>query len=72
VHLVSSAHRDEQQRQKRQVCKERLAREGNAHAALVFDGDLVVAWRRFGAVSGEARRQLAEIDGIVPPPAARL
>jgi hypothetical protein len=39
-------------------------------AALVFGGDLVVAWRQFGAVSGEARRQLAEIDRIVPPPAA--
>jgi len=41
------------------------------HAALVFDGDLVVAWRQFGAVTGEARRQLAEIDRIVPPPALR-
>jgi hypothetical protein len=38
---------------------------------LVFGGDLVVTWRQFGAVSGEARRQLAEIDRIVPPPAAR-
>jgi hypothetical protein len=27
----------------RQACKERLVREGKAHAALVFDGDLAVA-----------------------------
>jgi hypothetical protein len=44
VHLISSAHRDEQQRRKRQACKERLVREGKAHAALVSGCDLAVAW----------------------------
>ena len=29
--------------------KERLVAEGRAHAALVFDGDLAVAWCQFGA-----------------------
>lgn len=28
--------------------KERLVREGRAHAALVFDGDLAVAWCQYG------------------------
>jgi len=28
--------------------KERLVREGKAHAALVFDGDVAVAWRWCG------------------------
>lgn len=71
VHLVSSAHRDEQQRRKRQACRERLVGEGKAHAALVSDSDLAVAWCQIGAVPGRARRQLAEIDQIVPHPAAR-
>jgi hypothetical protein len=53
------------------ACKERPVREGKAHAALVSDGDLAVAWCQFGAVAGQARRQLAEIDQIVPPRAAR-
>jgi GNAT superfamily N-acetyltransferase len=29
--------------------KERLVREGKAHAALVFDGDLAVAWCEYGS-----------------------
>jgi GNAT superfamily N-acetyltransferase len=29
--------------------KERLVREGKAHAALVFDGDVAVAWAEFGS-----------------------
>jgi hypothetical protein len=29
--------------------KERLVREGRAHAALVFDGDIAVAWCQFGS-----------------------
>jgi GNAT superfamily N-acetyltransferase len=29
--------------------KERLVNEGRAHAALVFDGDLAVAWCQYGA-----------------------
>src|SRR5436190_4281532 len=29
--------------------KERLVREGNAHAALVFDGDAAVAWCQYGS-----------------------
>ena len=28
--------------------KERLVREGNAHAALIFDGDAAVAWAQYG------------------------
>jgi GNAT superfamily N-acetyltransferase len=29
--------------------KERLVREGNAHAALVFDGEVAVGWCQYGA-----------------------
>jgi hypothetical protein len=29
--------------------KERLVREGKAHAALVFDGDAAVAWCQYGS-----------------------
>jgi hypothetical protein len=29
--------------------KERLVREGRAHAALVFDGDVAVAWCQYGS-----------------------
>ena len=29
--------------------KERLVREGTAHAALVFDGDAAVAWAQYGS-----------------------
>jgi hypothetical protein len=29
--------------------KERLVRQGKAHAALVFDGDVAVAWREYGS-----------------------
>jgi len=29
--------------------KERLVREGRAHAAVVFDGDLAVAWAEYGS-----------------------
>ena len=36
--------------------KERLVREGRAHAALVFDGDVAVGWCQFGAP--------AELPGI--------
>jgi hypothetical protein len=67
VHLVSSAHRDVQQRRETQAWKERLVRESKAHAALGLDGDLAVARCQFGAVPGRARRQLAEINQIVPP-----
>jgi GNAT superfamily N-acetyltransferase len=31
------------------ACKERLVRDGKAHAALVFDGAVAVAWCQFGA-----------------------
>src|SRR5712692_8194620 len=31
------------------ACKERLVREGKAHAALVFDGDTAVAWCQYGS-----------------------
>ena len=30
------------------ACKERLVREAKAHAAVVFDGDVAVAWCQFG------------------------
>jgi integrase/recombinase XerD len=45
---------------RRAVCKERLVREGKAHAALVFDGDLAVAWCQFGAIAGRARRDRSD------------
>ena len=32
--------------------KERLVREGKAHAALVFDGDAAVAWCQYGGRNG--------------------
>ena len=49
VHLVPSGvrragHKPEGNR----AYKERLVREGKAHAALVFDGDVAVAWCEFG------------------------
>jgi hypothetical protein len=50
------------------ACKGRPVREGKAYAALVSDSDLAVAWCQSGAVAGRARRQLAEIDQIVPHP----
>jgi hypothetical protein len=31
------------------ACKEQLVSEGRAHAALVFDGDMAVAWCQYGA-----------------------
>jgi GNAT superfamily N-acetyltransferase len=36
-------------RAKRAPWKERLVREGDAHAALVFDGDAAVAWCQYGS-----------------------
>jgi len=30
------------------ACKERLVREGKAHAAVVFEGDVAVGWCQFG------------------------
>ena len=33
-----------------QVYKQRLVEQGRAHAALVFDGDVAVAWCQFGTV----------------------
>jgi GNAT superfamily N-acetyltransferase len=38
------------------ACKERLVREGKAHAAVVFDGEVAVAWAQFGSP--------AELPGI--------
>jgi hypothetical protein len=35
--------------------KERLVREGKAHAALVFDGDVAVAWCEYGTPEGARR-----------------
>lgn len=50
--------------------KERLVREGNAHAALVFDGDTAVAWCQYGSPSElpniyHRKQYEAELD-IVP------
>jgi GNAT superfamily N-acetyltransferase len=36
-------------RQSNRDLKERLVREGRAHAALVFDGDVAVGWAEFGS-----------------------
>jgi GNAT superfamily N-acetyltransferase len=54
--------------------KERLVREGRAHAALVFDGDLAVAWCQYGAPA-----ELPNINhrkeyeaGASQPPAYRI
>jgi GNAT superfamily N-acetyltransferase len=54
--------------------KEQLVRSGRAHAALVFDGDLAVAWCQYGAPA-----ELPNINhrkeyeaGVVQPPDYRL
>ncbi len=36
-------------RESNRALKERLVREGRAHAALVFDGDVAVGWAEFGS-----------------------
>lgn len=54
--------------------KERLVREGNAHAALVFDGDLAVGWCQYGSpteLPGITHRQEVEASGL-PVPDYRL
>jgi len=48
VHLVPFARRQARGR-KRAPWKERLVREGKAHAALVFAGDAAVAWCQYGS-----------------------
>jgi GNAT superfamily N-acetyltransferase len=56
------------------ACKERLVREGKAHAALVFDGDVAVGWCQFG-VPAEVPRifHLKEYEaGLVSLPDYRL
>ncbi|MGH8773807.1 MAG: GNAT family N-acetyltransferase [Jiangellaceae bacterium] len=50
VHLVPSGlHREGQGFEGNRAYKERLVREGRAHAALVFDGDVAVAWCEYGS-----------------------
>jgi GNAT superfamily N-acetyltransferase len=52
------------------ACKERLVREGKAHAALVFDGDVVVAWCQFGTpeeLPGIHHRKEYEANLVSPP-----
>lgn len=56
------------------ACKERLVREGKAHAAVVFDGDVAVAWCQFGSPA-----ELPSIHhrkdyeaGLVSPPDYRI
>lgn len=54
--------------------KERLVREGNAHAALVFDGDLAIGWCQYGSpaeLPGITHRQEVEASGL-PAPDYRL
>jgi GNAT superfamily N-acetyltransferase len=56
------------------ACKERLVREGKAHAAVVFDGDSAVAWCQFGPpaeLPGIHHRKEYEA-GLVSPPDYRL
>lgn len=54
--------------------KERLVREGNAHAALVFDGDAAVGWCQYGSpaeLPGITHRKEVESAGM-PLPDYRL
>jgi GNAT superfamily N-acetyltransferase len=48
VHLVHSRE-GRPEGEKGRPRKERLVREGTAHAALVFDGDAAVAWCQYGS-----------------------
>jgi GNAT superfamily N-acetyltransferase len=55
--------------------KERLVREGNAHAALVFDGDAAVAWCQYGSPEELPRiyhRKEWEAGLTGEPPAYRI
>jgi len=50
--------------------KELLVREGQAHAALVFDGDVAVGWAEYGPPSELVRiyhRKEVETEGYTPP-----
>jgi hypothetical protein len=56
--------------------QERLVREGNAHAALVFDGDAAVAWCQYGSPEELPRiyhrkEWEAGLTGSRPPIASR-
>lgn len=49
--------------------KERLVREGRAHAALVFDGDTAIAWAEYGTpaelpVIHHQKQYLATLDSL--------
>jgi hypothetical protein len=53
----------------RRALKERRVRDGQAHAALVFDGDMCVGWCQFGALNdvvcvgtGEVRSEHLFVD----------
>src|SRR6188474_712746 len=54
--------------------KERLVKEGRAHAALVFDGDVAVGWLQYGAPDElpniNHRKQYEQ--GVERPPDYRL
>ena len=55
--------------------KERLVREGKAHAALVFDGDAAIAWCQYGSPEELPRinhRKEWEAGLTAEPPAYRL
>jgi hypothetical protein len=76
VHLVPSAHRREgHERRGQPRYKERLVREGKAHAALVFDGDAAVAWCQYGSpdeLPSIYQRKEYEAGRVDEPPDYRL
>ncbi|HEY9565148.1 MAG TPA: GNAT family N-acetyltransferase [Nocardioides sp.] len=49
--------------------KEQLVRDGEAHAALVFEGDQVQGWAQYGDVEELGLRHLREYAKDPPPPA---
>src|SRR3546814_3939718 len=51
--------------------KEQLVRDGEAHAALVFEGDQVQGWAQYGDVEELGLRHLREYAKDPPPPAER-
>jgi GNAT superfamily N-acetyltransferase len=48
-HTLASDKDKDRTAETNRALKERMVNEGRAHAALVFDGDLAVAWCQYGA-----------------------
>jgi GNAT superfamily N-acetyltransferase len=74
VHVVPLA-RGQARGRKGRPWKERLVREGKAHAALVFDGDAAVAWCQYGSPEDLPRiyhRKEWEAGLTGEPPAYRM